>query len=532
MTEPPLALCLVGPNQQENLGLQYVASSAERAGYRAELVGFESRRDIPAVVRAALEQRPMAVGLGMAFQYAVSDYLELARALKHAGYAGHLTAGGHVATFCWRELLDACPALDSVVLHEGERPILGLLDRLRQGLPVLGAPGCASRNGGAAELGPPGPPALDLDELAYPKRSKKPYLVAGIPVAFCLTARGCEGDCAYCCVRAFAATSGAPRLRLRHAEAVGRELGELRARGVRIVFVQDDLFILPDERRALDRLDRLRRACEAEGAPDLIWWVKGRPESVTARVVEAARALGVTHLFLGIENPVAERLAYLGRRHRPEDNRRALELCREGGLHTSFNLMMFDPDSSLEHVSSTVDFAARHLDIPWNVCRTEVYPGTALFQRLQSAGRLDGDFRSWGYRMLDERAELAFRVLRSCLHERAFSNESLLNKLISLAFGMQAQQTLLPGTQTDTLSREVAELGRTVRQDTVDLLRRVIDFAGAADPADTPGVTRFAVEEALSAGARDASWHDQVDRWWDLLHARGQLVLQSPDATR
>jgi len=176
--------------------------------------------------------------------------------------------------------------------------------------------------------------------------------------------------------------------------------------------------------------------------------------------------------------------------------------------------MMFDPDCSLEHVSQTVDFAARHLGIPWNVCRTEIYPGTALFQRLQGAGRLDGDFRSWGYRMLDDRAELAFRVLRSCLHERAFSNESLLNKLISLAFGMQAQQALLPGTQTDTLARQVDELGRAVRQDTVDLLRRVMDFARRSDPADSPGVTHFATEEAFSAGARDAPWHRQVDRLW------------------
>jgi len=259
----------------------------------------------------------MAVGLGMAFQYAVNDYLELARALRHAGYAGHLTAGGHVATFCWRELLDACPALDSVVLHEGERPIIDLLDRLRDGVPVTGTPGCASRDGGTAVLGPPALPVADLDELAHPVRGNEPYLVAGIPVAFCLTARGCVGECAYCCVRAFAAASGAPRFRLRSADAVGRELGELSARGVRIVFIQDDLFILPDERQAIERLENLRRACEVHGASGLVWWVKGRPESVTPRAVEAARALGVTHLFLGIENPVQERLAYLGRRHRP-----------------------------------------------------------------------------------------------------------------------------------------------------------------------------------------------------------------------
>ena len=323
-----------------------------------------------------------------------------------------------------------------MVLHEGEHTVVELLARLEQGRAVVGIPGSAWREAEGPVLGPPRRPVEDLDALAPPKRGAAPYLVAGIPVAFLLTARGCIGECAYCCIRAFARSAGGPRLRLRSADAVGREIAELGRRGVRIVFVQDDLFVLPDERRAVVRLEQIQRACERHGASPMCWWVKGRPESVTPAVLDAAGRLGVTHLFLGIENPVAERLAYLGRLHRPEHNRRALELCRRAGIHTSFNLMLFDPESPLEHVAECADFAAEHLDIPWNVCRTEIYPGTDLFARLSSGKRLEGDFRSWGYRMLDARAELAFRILRVCLHERAFSHESLLNKLISLAFAV------------------------------------------------------------------------------------------------
>jgi anaerobic magnesium-protoporphyrin IX monomethyl ester cyclase len=520
------SLCLIGPNQQENLGLQYLAASAGRAGYSARLVGFTSRRDIGSVLETVRKRRPMLVGLGMSFQYSVSDYIELASALRDNGYTGHVTAGGHVATFCWRELLDECAAIDSVVLHEGEQAIVEILDRLAQGGSVDNIAGCAWRESGRATRGAVRP-VLDIDSLPFPKRSETPYLVAGIPVTFMLTARGCIGECAYCCIRAFAGAADGPRFRLRSASEVGREIGELARNGVRIVFAQDDLFILTEEHRAVARIEAIRQACEQHGAGTLCWWVKGRPESLTPAVLDSAKRLGVTHVFLGIENPVAERLAYLGRTHRPEHNLRALELCREIGIHTSFNLMIFDPESPLDHVAATADFAAQHLDIPFNLCRTEIYPGTELFARLSAQQRLRGDFRSWGYHMLDMRAELAFRVLRVSLHERSFSSESLLNKLISLAFGVQAHAWLAPGQQTDALVRRVDQIGRDARQDTVDIIRRTIDFASQADINDSRLVNDFAIQQGLSASRRDLPWHQEIDRLWDLLHARGQMILQS-----
>jgi anaerobic magnesium-protoporphyrin IX monomethyl ester cyclase len=520
------SVLLVGPNQQENLGLQYLAASAERAGFSAGLVGFNGRDDIAQATAAVLRERALLVGLGLTFQYAVSDYLELAAVLRERGYQNHLTAGGHVATFCWRELLETCPALDSVVRHEGEHTLVKLLCGLQRGMPIAGTAGCAWRERGVPVLGPTRPLVTDLDTLPHPQRGKQPYVVAGIPIAFMLTARGCSGECAYCCVRAFASVAEGPRLRLRDPEAVALELAELVRKGVRIVLVQDDLFVLPNEHRAVARMQAIRNACERHGVGRIGWWIKSRPESITPAVLAAAQQLGAIHVFLGVESPVRERLEYLGRVHRPEHNRRALQLCRAAGVHPSFNLMLFDPESPLEHVAQAIDFAAEHLDVPWNVCRTEIYPGTELFQRLARQNRLEGDFRSWGYRIRDLRAELAFRLLRVSLHERAFAHDSLHNKLISLAFAAQAQQWMFPGQETDRLAQQVEQIGCAVRRDTVDALRRTVDFADRASPDDWGAANAFCVREGLGAAQRDLPFHTQVDRLWELLHARGHMLLE------
>jgi hypothetical protein len=160
-------------------------------------------------------------------------------------------------------------------------------------------------------------------------------------------------------------------------------------------------------------------------------------------------------------------------------------------------------------VEKTLDMADQHLDLPWNVCRTEVYSGTALKNRLESEGRLEGDYRSYGYLMRDERAEVMFRILRVSLHERALEIESLLNRLISLSFSRQLHQHFFPGEASDELGRAIIELGVAVRRDTVKELRRTLAFVVEQDVRDQIGVRRFAVEQALAINARDQAWRKQ-----------------------
>jgi len=519
---------LLGPNQQENLALQYLAAAARQAGHEAQLVGFNCRSDTANAVRAVAGIGPDVVGIAMQFQHSIDDGLALARALRGAGFTGHLTCGGHVATFCYAELLRD-GAFDSVVRHEGESTFTELLDALSAGKSVAGIAGLAWREHDGVVLGLPRPLVRDLDSLPWPERQPVPYLVAGIPIAFLLTSRGCTETCSYCSISAFSRDASGPAFRLRAPGPVADEVKHLYDRGARAFFVQDDLFVLGSESATLARVMALTKAIRLRGvSPDsAVFWVKGRPDSVSVPVLEALRTMGTLHLFLGVESASAERLAYLGRSHRPEDNQRAIALCREHGIVPSFNLMLFDPDCSLEHIGETIDFARQHPDLPWNVCRTEIYSGTPLYGRLKAEGRLQGDYRSYGYRMSDERAEMMFRILRVCLHERAFAFDSLLNRLISLSFARQLHEHFFPDLATLQLSREVLDLVRAVHVDTVDILDE--SRALASEPRLDPHVVRQrAVEMALAASRRALTWYSEVDRLWNHLHVRGRSLLPSP----
>jgi len=528
-----LRVALVGSDQQDNLALGYLASAAQAHGHQVELVRFNTRQDIDPCVDRIRNTDPDVVGLGISFQYTIQDYLDLAQQIRSRGYRGHITCGGHVPTFSFREILEEAPGIDTVVRHEGEETLVHLLGLLAEGKPARGIPGLVWRESGGVMVGTVRPPISDLDALSPPKRRQPPHPVAGVPIAFLLTSRGCVGDCAYCSIRSFNRDMGGPGLRMREPEAVADEITALcRSDGIRIFFVQDDLFILPDEQKTIMRMQSMSRALRARKVEGALFWIKGRPESITRSVLEAAGEMGAIHIFLGVENASSERLRYLGRVHHAEDNRCAIALAREARIRTSFNVMLFDPGVSLEEVALNLDFLEETRDLPWNVCRTEVYSGTRLLERLTSEGRLSGDYKSYGYRMADTRAEILFRIMRVALHHRAFAFESLLNKLITLSFSRQVHEALFPGPGTDALSDKVDRLLVEVHQDSVDTMRRMLDFAAKADPSDKETIRSYAVRAAVEVNARDLAWVGRVEDLSSILSARGSVLLKDRDGTQ
>jgi hypothetical protein len=126
--------------------------------------------------------------------------------------------------------------------------------------------------------------------------------------------------------------------------------------------------------------------------------------------------------------------------------------------------------------------------------------------------------------MRDPRAELMFRILRVCFAERAFSNESLLNRLINLSFARHVHEALLPGPATAVTSAAVDQLVHDIYADTVAELRRVAAFAARADADDVAVCRDFAVETAMAINERDNAWSRKIDEIGFLLDARGARI--------
>src|SRR6266540_188015 len=194
-----MRVLLVGPNQESNLSLLYLAASLRAAGHAPEIAAFNEWGDAPSVLRAA--QGADLVGLSMCFQVRAGEFLALAAELEREAPGRPIVAGGHHASCAATALLDEYPALDLIVIHEGERTLVALAD-LGEALVARAGevPGVAYRSEGRAVLSPPRPIVADLDRLPRPDRAGPARLLCGVPTAYLMGSRGCVSDCDYCCI--------------------------------------------------------------------------------------------------------------------------------------------------------------------------------------------------------------------------------------------------------------------------------------------------------------------------------------------
>jgi putative oxygen-independent coproporphyrinogen III oxidase len=186
-----------------------------------------------------------------------------------------------------------------------------------------------------------------------PKIEAAPGLYLHIPF--------CSAICPYC---DFAVLTGGPERRERFTDHLVSEIGLWSGhaadtgsfRGI------DTVYFGGGTPSALspEQLGRIIESAKA-GLPieeDAWIFLEANPEDVTSESVRAWRELGVRTLSLGIQSFDADALAFLGRRHSPEQARRSVELARAAGFHTvAFDLIYGLPGQTPEDWRRTLETA-------------------------------------------------------------------------------------------------------------------------------------------------------------------------------
>ncbi len=496
-------VALVGAEFEENLSLRYLAAAVEEDGFGAVLVPFAGGDDVAAAAARIRELDPLVVGLSVPFQLHARACLELAGALRHAGVRAHIVAGGHFATFEYANILRDFPAVDSVVRHEGEQTLRELCARVRDGVPVAGLSGAVARgpdgiaDGGARRLVP-------LDDLPFPDRRGVPHDVMGVPVSPIVGSRGCYADCAFCCIYAYAENADGARYRRRSPESIAGEMRrEYEGRGVRLFIFHDDNFFVPSANLNIDRYTRLRSALEGSGMTDIALVIKCRPNDVDPELFRLLKGMGMIRAYVGIETNSDEGIVSLNRRVTSEDNRRAMKVLREMDVYHSYNVLIFDPEATLEGVARNLDFMEEFGDVPFNFCRAEVYAGTPLKIILEQEGRLSGDYFAWGYRIREPRVEMLFRIAVTAFGSRNFKHDGVANLNLGLRFDNEVVRHFHPGAVDAAWQGRMVAFSRRIADDSVARMREALAFVEAADVRDSSRVKTFTLDLARRVARAD-----------------------------
>ncbi len=524
-----MRVALIGPEFDENLALRYLAASLESDGHDVTIVPFSgSETEFDTERLLALDAG--LIGLSMSFQVMARANVRLARRLREAGYAGHMTAGGHFPTLTYPMLLRDCEALDSVVIGEGESALVDLARCLDRGRPWCEISGVASRtSSGAIELSRRHRSPVSLDDLPFPLRADPPPEQIGVPMAGVVSSRGCNGGCTFCSIRSFRAEAGLASCAVRSPENIADEMERLyKSRGIRLFVFHDDNFLGPSHAENLTRLRALHGEMEKRGIRDVALNIKTRPECVRRDVFSLLKLMGLVRVYIGVESGNDEGLAAYGRNVSLSTIDEALRTVRELGVFACYNVLVFFPDATLQSIRSDIAFMKSHAFLPFNFGRVEVYSGTALECRLRRQGRLSGNYMAWNYRISDPRAELGFRISSVVFRSRNFDLGGVANTLCTLGYEPDLVRMISPAAAVETEAEDVRKLIERINANSLEYLSAIADFVESPRAFEPESVSDFAAEIGSAVGIDDLGFIRSISDLRDhLLASRGLGVKRA-----
>ena len=383
-------------------GLAYLARSLLRAGHQVKVhVREEQLRknrfdwdDADSRLRGLLaEFRPDLVGVS-ALTPMVADTAAVAEWAKDILGPNVLTVAGgaHPSALPERMLAD-CPALDAVVVGEGEQTLAELAARgLRTdvaGLVYRQGDGCV-RTGPRApcrDLDSLGPPAYELFDMPY-YTCPDPNLIHYLPLAATniRTSRGCPNRCAFCAGHVVSGVGVREHSLDYVLEQVHRAADQF---GVEAIHFEDETIGFRRQ-RLMDLCQRLQQAGLHKR---LKWDCCLRVDQADSELLRQMKSAGCIQVEYGFECASDRALGAIGKNADMELNRRAVALTRQAGLRIFADIMFGLPGETEGEFQATVDF------LRW--ARPEIIsagclyplPGSAIFNSLPQDVR---DTMSWG----------------------------------------------------------------------------------------------------------------------------------------
>ncbi len=350
----------------------------------------------PTITRLIRELQPDVVGLSiMTFQRATA--LATAALVRRLAPHAHIVAGGYDPSLA-PQAYEPANAIDTLVRGEGEHTFRALLRALEHGGDLAEIPGLSHRREGALVHNPNRAVArLASEPLALPARDARVltgYTLLGRPVDVVETSRGCTFDCSFCSIIEMRGRNFHPY----PIERVLDDIADARQHGARAIFLVDDNITLD-----VQRFSRLCEAIIARGLHDTDFVVQAMTAPLAehgATLAPLMRRAGFRYVFLGIENVLADDLAFLNasaKNARREHGRTvgnasvtAIEHLHRHGLYVVGGLIVGNPDDTPESVEANLAFARQYVDWPY-IQHPTPYPRTPMTEEFRRRGLIVDD---------------------------------------------------------------------------------------------------------------------------------------------
>lgn len=361
-------------------GLLSLAAMQTQAGHFVKLVNL-SAFDWDLVQRVVRNLGADVFGLSCYTANRRGVFL-VASLIKQHHPNSHVVIGGPHATALARPILQRIPAIDSVVIGEGEFTFRELMDRLGAGRELNGVLGLAHRVNGGVVVEPPRERIRDLDALVSPHQYYRTHLM--------MTSRGCPGQCTFCAK----STTWGKLVRFHSVDYVLSSIGcALDRLASPMLQIKDDTFTV-DRKRVMALCDGIMQR-----GLRFRWSCDSRADALDEPVVRRMRLAGCERISLGVESGSPEILRNIKKGVSLDRVFSVTELCKRFGLQVRYFMMLGNRGETAETVRQSLQFVHRAQPHQALFSCLSIYPGTSDFRLLRERGWVDesvyfeGDFQ-------------------------------------------------------------------------------------------------------------------------------------------
>ena len=364
------------------VGLMYVASSARMHNPDAHIEILETSLDARSdeeLVAKLLDYRPDLVGIRSISLF--EDELKRVAELTRSVLDIPIVAGGPIATARRGAVLKAIPAIDLLVVGEGELTFSRLLSGTATNGLVL------RQENQTVDLGD-GDIVDNLDELPFPDyglvdlgryEQHLSYAYNHRRQGVLLTSRGCPFLCTYC--NTFAGKTA----RLRSAENVVAEMEQMsRDHAIEDFYVVDDIFNMDRK-----RTEAVFRMIIRLGKNWRLYFVNGlRADIMTRELVDLMADAGTVWVTYAVESGSPRIQKLVKKNMRLETAAEIINYSQDRGMVVNVNTMYGFPTETGADARMTLDYLARlHMPslLPYHFC-LRGYDGCEIVEQAAEAG--------------------------------------------------------------------------------------------------------------------------------------------------
>ena len=413
LINPPLGIT---SDIYEHIGLGYIAACLRKRNINVEIINIpEQGWTVSRAVKEVKNIPCRVIGVSIPFQESAKRAFNFITGLKKAGVDAHISIGGIFPTYAYEEIINMFPAVDSVVLGEGEETFAELAEKIISGHDWHDIKGLAYLENNTIIRNDFRPLIEDLDSIPFPARDTLPESLKRVNAATMTTSRGCYGRCSFCSVTPFFSSFG-PKYRVRSSQNVMDELDILyHEYDVRNIAFNDAIFIGGKG----SGYNRAREIAEEilKRNMDLHFYIHCRPNDVDEELFGLLREAGLRKVFLGVESGSQTMLDRFQKDITVEENLRALETLSKFDIFVALGMITFDDRITFTELNENLMFLQQAKKImPKNRLNFNVLgkllplAGTEVERYMKETRRYRGNSIKYTYSIDDRKINLLYNT--------------------------------------------------------------------------------------------------------------------------